>query len=64
MAEVKEGYTVIYNPYVVRMDKFAKSLEHLTDRFLSLEATDKSFGQGEMEEIYSAVKENVCSQCE
>lgn len=55
---------VIYNPYVVRMDKFARSLEHLTDKFLSLEESDGRFGPNEMERIYSEVKENVCSQCE
>ena len=46
MEEVKEK-GVFINPYVIQMDKFADSLVHLSETFLTLEEYKGTFSKEE-----------------
>lgn len=52
------------NPYVIQMDKFAQSLKHLSETFLSLEEYKGAFTRDEVEEMFLRVSERVCEGCE
>lgn len=40
------------NPYVIQMDRFAQSLKHLSETFLSLEEYKGAFTKDEVEEMF------------
>lgn len=63
MAEVKEK-EVFVNPYVVQMDKFADSLIHLSETFLTLENYKGTFSKDEIEEMFLKITDKVCTGCE
>ena len=52
------------NPYVVQIDRFAKSLKHLSETFLCLESYKKTFTKDEVAEMFDRVSEKVCVHCE
>lgn len=52
------------NPYVVQIDRFAESLKHLSETFLSLESCKKTFTKDEVAEMFDRVSEKVCIHCE
>ncbi|SCJ63733.1 Stage II sporulation protein E [uncultured Clostridium sp.] len=54
----------IMNPYVIQMDRFAQSLKHLSETFLSLEEYKGAFTKDEVEEMFLRVSESVCEGCE
>lgn len=55
--------TIRNNPYVIQMDRFAVSLQHLSDTFLKMEGKRGAFTKAEMEEMFARVKERVCDGC-
>ena len=52
------------NPYVVQMDKFAKSLEKLSRIFVNLEENKNFFSEEEITHICERVCKKVCRHCE
>lgn len=60
----REGQTAILNPYVTQADKFAMSLKHLADTFLTLEGPRERFSEDEIEEMFEKVADKVCASCE
>ena len=69
MEEIREkekfrGNEIFMNPYVVKMDKFADSLKHLSKTFLKLESYKGTFTQEELEEMFEKVTDKVCRNCE
>ena len=63
MSEIKEKGLFI-NPYVIQMDRFADSLRHLSETFLSLEEYHQTFTREELEDMFIKVSERVCLNCE
>ena len=59
MSEIKEKGLFI-NPYVIQMDRFADSLRHLSETFLSLEEYHQTFTREELEDMFIKVSERVC----
>ena len=51
MSEIKEKGLFI-NPYVIQMDRFADSLRHLSETFLSLEEYHQTFTREELEDMF------------
>lgn len=57
--------SVLHNsPYVEQIEKFARSLKHLSQTFLGLEEKKKAFSDEEIEGMFLRVRENVCGKCE
>lgn len=54
----------VLNPYVEQMEKFSRSLEHLSDTFFRLEDRKGTFSQREIEEMFSRISDTVCRNCE
>ncbi len=52
------------NPYVVQMDKFAKSLEKLSKICVSPKDKESVFSEEELVEIYHKTKERSCADCD
>lgn len=63
MEDIKEK-EVFLNPYVIQMDKFADSLVHLSNTFLTLEGYKGTFTRDEIEEMFLRTTEKVCIGCE
>lgn len=63
MAQIKEQ-EIFVNPYVVQMDKFADSLQHLSKTFLNMEAYKGTLSREEIDEMFEKVTGNVCAGCE
>lgn len=63
MAELKEK-AVFINPYVVQMDKFADTMIHLSDKFLSLEGYKEDFEEEEYQQMFGKITGKVCENCE
>ena len=63
LAQIKEQ-EIFVNPYVVQMDKFADSLQHLSKTFLNMEAYKGTLSREEIEEMFEKVTGNVCAGCE
>ncbi|MDO4312253.1 MAG: SpoIIE family protein phosphatase [Eubacteriales bacterium] len=63
MEKVRER-EIFSNPYIIRMDKFADSLKHLSEAFLHLEDYKGTFTRDEVEEMFLRVSERVCAGCE
>ncbi len=51
------------NPYVVQMDKYAKSLEKLSKIFLVEESSNSFFEEQELEHLCERVCEKTCREC-
>lgn len=51
MAQIKEQ-EIFVNPYVVQMDKFADSLQHLSKTFLNMEAYKGTLSREEIDEMF------------
>lgn len=64
MEKKTEQYRVGESPYVAQMDRFAASLQHLSDTFLKLEKKRASFTKNEIEEMFEKVSEKVCKDCD
>ena len=64
MADIKDGQAVVTNPYVTQADKFAVSLRHLADTFLTPKEPRAEFTEDELEEIFQKIDEKVCRNCE
>lgn len=54
----------VLNPYVEQMEKFGRSLEHLSNTFFRMEGQRGTFTQHEIEEMFSRVSDAVCANCE
>ena len=63
MARIKEQ-EIFVNPYVVQMDKFAESLQHLSKTFLNMEHYKGTLSKEEIDEMFEKVTGNVCAGCE
>ena len=63
MARIKEQ-EIFVNPYVVQMDKFAESLQHLSKTFLNMEHYKGTLSKEEIDEMFDKVTGNVCAGCE
>lgn len=63
MAKIKEQ-EIFVNPYVIQMDKFADSLQHLSKTFLNMEAYKGTLSREEIDEMFEKVTGNVCAGCE
>ena len=63
MQKVKEK-GVFLNPYVIQMDKFADSLNRLSQRVLSLESYKGTLSQEELERLFEKVTGKVCEGCD
>lgn len=56
--------TKIRNPYVEQIDKFSRSLEHLSVSFLRREETRRTFTKAETDEMMYHISQKVCEGCE
>ncbi len=63
LAKIKEQ-EIFVNPYVIQMDKFADSLQHLSKTFLNMEAYKGTLSREEIDEMFEKVTGNVCVGCE
>ena len=54
MEEIKDQ-EVFVNPYVIQMDKFASSLEHLSRTFLNMEKYKGTLSKEELDEMFEKV---------
>ena len=54
MARIKEQ-EIFVNPYVVQMDKFAESLQHLSKTFLNMEHYKGTLSKEEIDEMFDKV---------
>ena len=63
MAKIKEQ-EIFVNPYVIQMDKFADSLQHLSKTFLNMETYKGTLSREEIDEMFEKVTGNVCAGCE
>lgn len=63
MAQIKEQ-EIFVNPYVVQMDKFADSLQHLSRTFLNMEHYKGTLSKEEIDEMFEKVTGKVCAGCE
>ena len=61
MRDTKEQMTVMENPYVEQIEKFASSLQKLSGIFLSLEGVKKTFAPEEVEQMLDQVHRKVCA---
>ena len=52
------------SPYVEQIEKYAHSLKQLSSTFLGLEEKKKAFSNEEIEDMFTRVREKVCSKCE
>ena len=52
------------SPYVEQIEKYADSLQRLSQTFLGLEEKKNAFSDEEVEEMFSGVREKVCGRCE
>ncbi|MEF9941727.1 MAG: SpoIIE family protein phosphatase [Lachnospiraceae bacterium] len=64
MGELKGGQALTANPYVMQVDKFVHSLQHLSNTFLRLEEPSGVFKKEDMEELFARVEERVCAGCD
>lgn len=64
MMEQMEEEMLHISPYVLQIEKFAKSLKQLSSAFLQLEDAKRSFSSREIEDMFLLVKERVCTQCD
>lgn len=64
MEQMEQDEMLHISPYVVQIEKFAKSLKQLSRVFLQLESEKQSFSSREIDEIFFEVKEKVCTNCE
>ncbi len=51
------------NPYVIQMDKYARSLEKLSKLFLTEKSPNAYFDEGELEHLCERVCEKTCRGC-
>lgn len=63
MEEVKDQ-EIFVNPYVVQMDKFAASLEHLSRTFLNMEKYKGTLSKEELDDMFEKVTGKVCAGCD
>lgn len=63
MEEVKDQ-EIFVNPYVVQMDKFAASLEHLSKTFLNMEKYKGTLSKEELDDMFEKVTGKVCTGCD
>ena len=63
MEEIKDQ-EVFVNPYVIQMDKFASSLEHLSRTFLNMEKYKGTLSKEELDEMFEKVTDKVCTGCD
>ena len=63
MGEVKDQ-EIFVNPYVVQMDKFAASLEHLSRTFLNMEKYKGTLSKEELDDMFEKVTGKVCAGCD
>ena len=63
MARIKEQ-EIFVNPYVVQMDKFAESLQHLSKTFLNMEHYKGTLSKEEIDEIYQCDEDDEHRHCE
>ena len=63
LAKIKEQ-EIFVNPYVIQMDKFADSLQHLSKTFLNMEAYKGTLSREEIDEMFEKATGNVCAGCE
>ena len=63
MEEIKDQ-EVFVNPYVIQMDKFAFSLEHLSRTFLNMEKYKGTLSKEELDEMFEKVTDKVCTGCD
>ena len=54
LAQIKEQ-EIFVNPYVVQMDKFADSLQHLSKTFLNMEAYKGTLSREEIDEMFEKI---------
>ena len=63
MSQTKEQ-EIFVNPYVIQMDKFADSLQHLSRTFLNMEHYKGTLSKEEIDEMFEKVTGKVCAGCE
>ena len=61
---MEDGQALHISPYVVQIEKYAKSLKQLSHTFLKLEEKKKTFTSEEIEMMFQDVKDRVCQKCE
>lgn len=61
---MSEERTLHESPFVEQIEKYADSLQRITQVFLRLEKKKDAFSNEEVEEMFSRVREKVCGRCE
>ena len=61
---MSEGQMLHESPYVEQIEKYADSLQRLSQTFLHLEKKKDAFSNEEVEAMFSRVRDKVCGRCE
>ncbi len=60
---MSEGQILHESPYVEQIEKYADSLQRLSQMFLRLEEKKDAFSNEEVEAMFSRVRDKVCGRC-
>lgn len=60
---MSEGQILHESPYVEQIEKYADSLQRLSQMFLRLEEKKEAFSNEEVEAMFSRVRDKVCGRC-
>lgn len=60
---MSEGQILHESPYVEQIEKYADSLQRLSQMFLRLEEKKDAFSNEEVEVMFSRVRDKVCGRC-
>ena len=60
---MSEGQILHESPYVEQIEKYADSLQRLSQMFLRLEEKKDAFSNEEVETMFSRVRDKVCGRC-
>ena len=60
---MSEGQILHESPYVEQIEKYADSLQRLSQMFLRLEEKKEAFSNEEVEAMFSRVRDKVCRRC-
>lgn len=60
---MNEGQILHESPFVEQIEKYADSLQRMTQVFLRLEEKKDAFSNEEVEDMFSRVREKVCGRC-
>lgn len=61
---MSEGQILHGSPYVEQIERYADSLQRLSEMLLRLEKQKEAFTNEEVEDMFSRVRDKVCGRCE